>query len=492
MVAEAGCGTTSNVGSPVITGIEGAFTGKAFDPETDPTGLGMLLAKFDGGYWPIQVCGDSGVGAPYLSEDAKNGNVLTTYQNFGAPVTAHGCLMKCDYKITVSLAAEVIVAKIDGRYNIIRVRHTSSTIPVFGSSSNCRCCGVVAQRTIFKYRILSVDPPNCGDYRACDEFTADPGENCLPTTGNPLSVVVGCLADTESVFEDITDWSISACGAVTILSVECTADVPNCVPSPSITEESEICECTTPSGTVADVTRIEIYATVTCNDCDYQLLIYTETDRPEPCALTDVPIGTVDVEACGLPDLEVGDRLIVAKVPVPPHSPPYTCPQVKYYVIRACNVKDCDDPCDPPPPPPVKCCGLLCTELPALTATVEVADCWCACTTSTLTLTKQTCIPGTEKGEWRWESTPAAELCETALGRFKMDKIIVRCDDPTEGNNGWSIEVTGATGTLIESSCVEGAFYFVFSFTNLPLCLSKMPGGPGEDLSCTATITITE
>jgi len=491
MPAGSGCGDSVDYGEPVITGIEGAYTGKAFDPEIDPTGLGLLLAKFDEGYWPIHVCGDTGVGAPFIDEDAKDGNVLTTYENIGEPVTAHGCLMGCDYRITVSLAAEVIVAKIDGQYHIIRVRHTSSTVPVFGSSSNCRCCGVVAQRTIFKYRILSVDPPNCGDYRACDEFTADPGEHCLPTAGNPLSVVVGCLSDSESEFEDITDWTVTACGTVTILSVECTAEVPNCAPAPSITEESEICDCDTPTGVVEDVTRIEIYVTVTCDGCDYQLMIFTEVESAEPCALTDVPIAEVDIEACGLPNLNVGDRLIVAKVVSPPHSPPFTCPKVKYYVVRACNINDCADPCDPPPPP-VKCCGLLCADLPTLTATVEVANCWCACTTATLTLTKQTCIPGTEKGEWRWESSPAATLCDLALALFKMDKIIVRCDEPTEGNNGWSIEVTGGTGVLVESSCVEGAFYFVFTFTNLPLCVSKMPGAPGEDLSCTATITITE
>lgn len=496
MTAEHGCGDSSNVGEPKIVGIEDAFTGRGLDPLADPTGLGLLLAMIDGRYWPVHVCGDSGVGAPFSENPIgvnKGGNVQTEFEPFGDPVTAHGCLMKCIYNITVSLAAEVIVAQIDGQYQILRVRHTSFTNPVLGSSNDCRCCGMTPQRQMLYYRILSVSPPGCGSIRACDEYEINPGESCLPSTGNPLSIRVGCISDAGSAIEEADDWSVYVCGVpAAITELYCAAPIPDCIPE-EVTPGSDVCQCPEQYYPDSYGTRLEIYVTATCGGCSYEILIYSKPEYSDPCALEDVPIRNVEVEACGLPNLQVGDRLIVAEIPTTEVDYYTGCPLVEYFLIRACTSDDCADPCDPPPLP-TSCCGILCPDLPAsLTALIEIMDCDCACTVS-VPLTKMPCTPGSDAGEWRYEPSLPVIICENSQAKFVLTSIRLMCGEPSyEGaSDGFSIVADGQDGTLVDSICEPGAFYFVFEFADLPLCLDKMPGRYPVDLSCTARITIVE
>lgn len=496
MPAEHGCGDSADVGSPKIVGVEDAFTGRGLDPLADPTGLGLLLALIDGRYWPVHVCGDTGVGAPFNENPVgvnKGGNVPTTFVPFGDPITAHGCLMNCDYHVTVSLAAEVIVAEIDGKYQILRVRHTSSTVPVLGSSNECRCCGMTPQRQVLYYRILSVSAPGCGTIRACDEYTIHPGENCLPSAGNPLSIRVGCISDAGSAMQEAEDWSVYVCGApATITDLFCAEPIPNCTPEIVSTEFTELCQCPDDYSDSYG-TRLEIYVTATCGDCTYEILIYSKLDMVDPCALEDVPIRVVEMEACGLPRLKRDDRVIVAEIQTTEMDYHTGCPLVEYFLIRACSSEDCADPCDPPPPP-TTCCGIFCEDLPAtLTAIIEILDCDCACTES-VTLTKMPCEPGNEHGEWRYEPASPVILCEQLLSKFQLTSIRLMCSEPSyEGaDDGFSMVADGQTGTLVDSICEPGAMYFVFEFVDLPLCLDKMPGRYPVDLSCRARITVVE
>ena len=173
---------------------------------------------------------------------------------------------------------------------------------------------------------------------------------------------------------------------------------------------------------------------------------------------------------------------------------------IEYFIIRACTIDDCSDPCEPPPPPPGGCCGMTCDELPTtLTATIEIMDCACACSI-TVSLPKSACLPGDENGEWRVDySFPYPRLCETSNFYFELRNLQYLCatlsdtDSSTSSSDpGAYLTFNGFSGTHIESSCTP--IYAVFEFTNPPTCIDKMPSAmpPFPDLTCRVRITITE
>ena len=494
MTAENGCGTSREFGATQVVGVEDAFTGRGVDPAADPTGLGLLLAMIDGRYWPVHVCGDTGIGAPFTQNPVgvnQGGNVTTEFTPFGTPITAHGCLMNCDYRVTIDLNAEVIVAEIDGAWHILRVRSTAATFPTLGSSNDCRCCGLTPQRMKLYYRIMSVSPSGCGTVRACDEYTIVPGE-CVPSAGNPLSISVGCTSDWNSAFEEVADWVVTVCGVpATIVSLDCDAPSSTCVPTANVTAYSETCTCT---GIDPDsyVTRLELYITAECDGCTYSIFIFSKLEEQNPCALEDVPIELVEMEACGHPNLTVGDRVIVAHVPiVGDDGYGTTCPQIEYFLIRACTSGDCADPCDTVLPG--SCCGIPCANLPeTMYALIELSYCDCDCSV-TVPLTKMPCDPGSENGQWRYEVSLPVTGCETYVAYWQITSIVLMCGEPPyDGGTGFSIVANGYTGTMVSSVCVPGSMYFVFEFDFLPLCLDKTPGRVPADLLCRGRITITE
>jgi hypothetical protein len=530
-----GCGINTDVGDEIIVGVEGAFTGVSINPAADPTGLMLLLAMIDNQYWPLHVCGDNGIGSKFNDIRNIGGNVRTVttpIDPIDNPIEAYGCVLNCNYTISTDIQAECIVGKIDGKWQILRVRSTSFTGGVTSTSNGCRCCGMTPQNSKLFARILSVTPSLCGDYRACDEFVLRGinGNQCDPE--NPMRITVGCSAESGSELNDPADWLISVCGSPVeeIVSIDCCAPITSCngVAYPGEFSEECICEnsdslsessseslsasdeaslslCAAQGGSLC---RLEVVVNTgpleMCGGCSYRILIYSDPHDIDPCtSQADEIIDEVDAEACGIDDLEVCERVIIAKVPFRlPLNPDVSCPPVEWFIIRACSIKDCADPCEPPPPPPAPCCDILCEDQPlAVTATFEVMDCDCAPCTFSVELAKVDCLPGNERGNWRYD--PETEIkCDTARNFMKLESIEYLCgsyeEDSASGSESNSdlieqvgvLTVNGIQGVLIESTCVP--FYAVFEVTFT--CFEKFPGvvPPIPDLICRTRVTITE
>jgi len=524
-----GCGTKTDVGNEVIVGVEDAFTGIAQNPDADPTGLMLLMAMIDNRYWPLHVCGDTGIGAKFNDLQNMSGPVLTRtvpIDTIDNPIEAYGCVLNCDYTITVNLKAECIVGKIDGKWHILRVLSTSFTGGVTYPSNDCRCCGMTPQTAKLFARIVQVTPSLCGDYRACDEFVlrGSIGE-CDPD--NPLKIIVGCNSEAGSELNNPADWEITVCGTPVqeIVSIECCAPLTDCNGIAETGELSEVCTCTGDSDSASlsvsddaslsacsaqggSLCRLEIVVETgplaSCGGCEYRILIYSDPYDIDPCvSQPDTIIDEVDAEACGIDNLKPCDRVIIAKVPFRlPLDPNAACPPVEWYIIRACSVEDCSDSCDPPPPPPAPCCDVICEEQPlALTATIEVMECDCAPCTFSVDMDKIPCIPGDERGKWIYD--PPTEIkCDSVRNYVKFDSIEYLCgsyaSDSESGSGSDSdlieqlaeLTLNGVQGVLIESSCVP--LYSVFEVDLV--CWDKFPGmvPPIPDLSCKARVTITE
>jgi len=530
-----GCGENEDVGGEIIVGVEGAFTGVSINPDVDPTGLMLLLSLIDGRYWPLHVCGDTGIGAQF--NDIRNlGGGVDTYEEaidpIDSPIEAHGCVINCYYSITTDIQAQCIVGKIDGVWNILRVMGTSFPGGVTASHNSCRCCGLTPSNRKLYARILTVTPALCGEYRACDEFVLK-GLDTACDPENPLRITAGCNSTVDSELANPEDWLITVCGVPVqrIVSLKCCVPFSECVEFDTVILEEgavdvESCVCITESGSSSDsasasddlvlnscgsegrgLCRLEIVIETgpiaDCSDCEYTILIYSDPYDSDPCVeMEDVIVDEVEAEACGLDNLTPCDRVIIAKVPY--HIPGLRgteCGPVEWFIIRACTEDDCQDQCDPPPPPEGSCCGMTCDELPAsLTATIEILDCACACSVA-VSLPKSECLPGDEGGEWRIDNVfPFERICETFQFYFELRDIQYLCATLNSQSRSASDSVddgpyltfNGQQGTLIESSC--GPIYAVFEFVNPPTCLDKMPSAmpPFPDLNCNIRITITE
>jgi hypothetical protein len=414
--------------------------------EEVPTGLKLLLALIDGSHWPLQVEGDTGVGkeagfgfnqAPVCPggqrETALDPGPVPDgifpefpYVYPGIGVTAYACQMNCNYVITGTLGAHVIVGKIDGQWHILRVLDSGQTQPIFGPSNACRCCGDALKDKKLRARVLHVSSSG-GDYRACDEFRLDP----LSTERgyNPMQITLSCGSTAESVLEDITDWSARAFGsAAEITSLFCcTAFEDNCTRVVSGYGEDCNCNSDETSGSGAADCRFEATIEFTHLGIDYVVLIYQEIldAEDDPCTeFADVFIENVIAEAAGLPDLQPDDRVIMARIPggLAGRTALDGTDPIEWFIIRACNVADCANPCDEPPGYTSPCCGKLCNELPtSLSATIEVIDSACVCTSgSTLsaTLVRDATDPaGTCEGAVNiiWVVNPTADTTPTEI-----------------------------------------------------------------------------
>jgi hypothetical protein len=335
--------------------------------------------------------------------------------------------------------------------------------------------------------------------------------DCNADPENPLEIEIGCNPDASSTLQDAADWFANVCGETAeIISIECAAPVPDCEPE----VVHGVCVCNdagTGSGSGSGSgsglgTRFEMYIRTgplpQCGDCDYTILIYTQDEEEEACALEDVPIDVVRAEACGLPDLTPGTRVIMVKVPQDAEDESVPCEENKWWIIRSCHADECADPCDPPPPPPVTCCGILCQDLPeTMTATVEITDCICAPCTFEIVMDKRPCEGASLSGVWSREVTPEEYKCDTERTTVRFDSIEYYCGgDGGSGSGSGSIDqsasliMNGVSGTLIESSCDPQ--YAVFEFDMGPTCIDKFPGGTPipfpYDLDCRVRVTVTE
>jgi len=397
------CAVRSDIGSPKSVHVGAPY---GIDDEVPP-GLLLLLALIDGSHWPLQVEGDTGVGTGARVEEGATipgapcgSNIRAldpgpipdgvfpdppNYSYPGVGVTAYGCQLNCNYIITGTLGASVIVGKIDNQWHILRVIQSASTTPLFGPSNDCRCCGNALKDVKLRARVVYVSSQD-GDYRACDEFRIDPLSTELGY--NPMQITVSCGSTPESVLEDIADWRVTAFGEeVEITSLSCCAEYDtNCERVVYDPTERCICEDSgSGSGSQSGECRFELNVRFTHLGIEYYVLIYRDPadDDDDPCTeFADVFIENVVAEAAGLPNLDPGDRVIMAKIPggLAGRTALDGTDPIEWFIIRACNEMDCANSCDEPPEFTSQCCGKLCSELPtSLSATIEVIDSECVC-----------------------------------------------------------------------------------------------------------------
>ena len=390
------CGVTvDRSGTLPIVQVGPPYRADWLGPTNPPIGLQMLLASIDGRPWPLQNCGDKSIGVGA----ASNGwglldTIVNRYTEIdagpaidgpfpadpptypGVGITAYGCEIDCEYIITGDLGAEVIVGKIDNQWHILRVTGSASTVPLTGSHNDCRCCGSSRKNRKMRAEILTVSA-SCAEYAVGTQFVLDPISSSA--SDNPLRISISCRSTPASTLEEIADWSAFACGnEAEMVSLSCCAPVED-------------------SGTSgADECRFEAVIRTTavegCSDCVYEILIYDEPG--DPCVeFEDEEFGLpVVMEACGLPDLPVGTRVIMARIPRTAAGREELSGEdpVEWFVVRACTEEDCADQCDPPPPQGPPCCGVLCSEMPnGLTATVEILASDCCGGSLALGLTKE-------------------------------------------------------------------------------------------------------
>lgn len=492
------CAVRSDIGSPTSVHVGTPY---GFDEEV-PEGLRLLLALIDGAHWPLHVEGDTGVGKEagwgYTQSVVGPGcqNVTARdpgpipdgifpenpYVYPGIGVTAYGCQLNCNYVITGTLGASVIVGKIDNQWHILRVLDSAQTQPIFGPSNACRCCGDALKDKKLRARVMHVSS-DAGDYRACDEFRLDP----LSTERgyNPMQIKLSCGSAEDSVLEDITDWSAYAFGsAAEITSLHCcTAFEDNC--TRVVTGYGEDCICNgdegSGSGSGSADCRFEATIEFTHLGIDYTVLIYQDAADADddPCTeFADVFIENVIAEAAGLPDLQPDDRVIMARIPggLAGRTALDGTDPIEWFIIRACNEMDCANPCDEPPGYTSPCCGKLCNELPtSLSATIEVISSACVCasgSTLSATLTR--------------DATDPAGTCEGAVNITWVVSPTVDTDPPgIEGciNDPGGVPPTKVRIANLELKCGDN---------RLDACGDQFgaSGNSGAELGPSMTLTV--
>lgn len=542
------CVVSSDIGTPKLVPL-----GPPYPPASSgtlaPEGLELLLALIDGRYWPLQVCGDPGIGTNaaahscfdhthfrYTEIDPGPFPVVPNPDGPffpGVGITAYGCQLNCDYEITGDLGADVILGKIDGQWHILRVTGNCNNSPLTRSNNECRCCGYTTAHSIATATILKVEPSGCGGFACGDEYRLSPvsGAFCGDNPP-PLDIQVHCLSTADSEFEDIDDWQAMVCGQpAEIISVQCCTSRCELI---CHGDDYELdCGFGSDSGSASGsgsgsaeicVTAITIQTGPLsgCGGCDLRIRVIFEAG--EPCEeFEDEPIDIVTMEACGMPDLEPGDRVIMATIPggIPGREALGGCEPVEHFMIRACSSKEsCADPCDPEEPAGPPCCGKLCSEMPAaLTMTIEVEDGKCACSDAlTLTLTKIDRDTCDFAADTKWSLvTPIpdntfcpGETNEPPGGPYPqwldIEQVELMCDsgvpeercapDPDLEGPPMNLQISGgqdgggfvqATQNLIVSCC--DPFYLEFDITG-NFCMAAGAGQP--DNPVTLHITITE
>jgi len=492
------CEIQSDIGEP-----KGTHVGAPYGLSDDvPPGLKLLLALIDNSHWPLHVEGDTGVGKESRVDEGatipcENITALDpgpipdgvfpegpNYSYPGVGITAYGCQMGCNYIIVGNLGASVIVGKIDGQWHILRVIASGSTTPLFGPSNECRCCGNALKDVKLRAKIFRVTPDGCGPYRACDEFRIDPLSTQLGH--NPMQLSLKCESTPESILENLNDWSATAFGSSAVVkSIKCCNQYAETNCYRTVDEGFELCICEeidpdgSGSGSGDYLCRFEMVIEFTHEGCEYTVLIYHDIADidDDPCVeFADEFIEDVVMEAPGLPYLEPGDRVIMAKIPggLAGRTALNGIDPIEWFLIRACNVQDCANQCDEPSPPEISpCCGKPCDELPTtLSATIEVlsSDCPCPSGTSfgaTLTRRGNPELDCSGAANIRWSVSPTSDSeppeivgCINNPGgvpptKIRLANLELKCADNTADACG-----DGASGSALGPNMILEVFHF--------------------------------
>lgn len=453
MTISSSCGSTEEYGDEIIVPVENTFTGRVgLDPDFDAAGLELLLAMIDGYPWPLQVCGDTGVGGQ-LDGQHSDADVCADQGAVIGEVTAHACVLDCDYLIdTETNSSQVIVGLVDGQWNILRVR--ASPIVILGGDTRCRCCGI--RKHILLATIRCVSPGF--EYLLGTQFRMRPnggtggivslswkgsfGVDCGGTI-ETATVILRCNADANSNLEVPSEWGVTICGeTAAVAQVECDGSgdqsyYPYCPSGQSDGSGSGSGVDRDPRCTGTFITITTVSGLSAC--CDLECTIDICATEEDPCAAPDEELEEVIMEACGLPNLAPGTRVIMAHIPGgrPDQvgSGSGSGDPVEWFMIRACDAQEnCKVPCDPDGESSNRyCCGVLCeNQSPTLTATVELLSGSCVCpANTTFTIEHQyTCLSDTR---WLLPASGLGFFCGGAgLDSIEIKKIELLCGTGTK------------------------------------------------------------
>lgn len=474
-----------------------------------PVGLRMLMAYLDGRDWPLQICGDAGLGVNATPWGFMDDNVYeyaaiddpSPIPDYpldppiypGTGITAYGCEIDCNYLITGPLGAEAIIGKIDDQWHILRVTGSANTIPLFGPSNECRCCGDSLKNKILRAEIIAVNTAECAEYEIGQRFRLDP---LFSTSGlNPLNLSLSCQATPDSILEDKNDWTAFACGIeAAVLDISCCAPYDDSG-SGSGSGSEQPCRFEA---------RIRTAIIEDCATCSYDILIWSEDE--EACIeFEDEPFGEpVIMEACGLDELEPGTRVIMARIPATDAGRAAIAESgasgsgsaqddpIEWFVVRACTPKDCANPCEVDPPVGPLCCGKRCSEMPetvTVSITVLAGDFTCDPPAS-ITLHRTSTVACDGAADTRWTlpaAIPEQTLCpdvtpdpphyptyldvkDMLLVCGTAEDLCGNVDPPVDGPN-FDLQlmgglVSGLVSTTIDlqASCCD-PFYLEFTIT---------------------------
>ena len=302
----------------------------------------VLLANIEGQQWPIHICGTTNTGWNF--DGCGHGAFVLDECNVeltGERVIAQGCKLDCvSNLLDPSKSPVVLVGKIDGQWHIVSVLNASSFVRPDTYPDHCfegLCCheGLDIRADI-----------SGGDAFDGESLILEARTGSLTWTGSltigdkTLTLQLGC----QSV------------SGVWNYSVLCNNQSATLNPPP-------VFDCDSTDGGlpsfIGSVSGCMSQFTITLTVLDTSFInrcTYHEGAGYLPGVLTG---DRVIAEACGLPDIKVGDLVIVAEVDTDgTGTGTGTGNDSKYHIITACGeTYNCGD-CPPPPPPPTDCCGL--------------------------------------------------------------------------------------------------------------------------------------
>lgn len=439
-------------------------------------GSKLLMTQVDDLWYPVQMCGSTNTGinwygcsgAAGVAPDPKGTPLADcNWVATGESVIAQACIIdKCSgYILDTTFNPLVTLAKIDGQWNIVGVITGDAVVsggPGKLGPGPCAdaCCGVGV-----KFLSATIDP-GCGSLSGTSfELASGNGggewSGSITANGETFTFNVFCSVDIEGA----NDWSATG-GCAT----------------PAVADSLVVNCSSTGTGTGGPAMEgVATFNTSGCAGCGSLTVRFVAIEKtPKDDCFTDfVETGDVVIaEACGLPDLEIDDHVIIAKVPKLGQTGTGTgtdpAEADQWHIVRACSGGIECDPCgDPPPPDPLACCGYTTATVPS-------------------TLSGLISISGTQ--------TSAGCACEEQLISFDIDvsqdpphwiqRDALICPETGTGTTGILLEISGmvikcgdSTGTGTGTGTGPGSEEAIFHLQAPGACSWQTPDNADEPSS---------
>lgn len=448
------CVEITECGTEVVTSLDGyTFSDDAFDSQAcfdliaeDYIGNGLILSQILGRWETVGLCGNTGLGLYYYGcsggSVTNQGDYIPTTDDVSGKVVAQVCSLQClDYILDPTLSPIVLMAQIGSQWFIINVVDRPSTLTTKDGSITTvcadACCGIG-----FKYIEVTIGT-GCGALSGQVFNLIGAGGSWsgqVTAGGDTFLMSISCSIGTAAA----EDWSVNGgCGSAV------AAD-----------DFTILCDTNSMSGT-AD------FSSMTCGLCSSVSVSFQSIEIPDkPCETTTLTGVEVIMEACGVPPLAIGDRVIMAEVPklgsaCSTGTGTGTATEPQWQMIQACSDQiECGDDCDPPPPEDAECCDWTTVEIPEnLVGTIAVSSDLGECECSGTVVFGRTgdAIPPV------WTQTDSAD-CEAdpytgtgvANALTAMSGMVISCQGVTTGT-GTGTAALGEFSLDINGSCSGAA-----------------------------------